>query len=167
MDRDRSQALFGNPYVGWSPRPPKNGQLPACGGPGCAMGIGRKVGAAMKRLPQLYSNRKAKEQIIEKWDPVSRRLVTIHPRANPAVTYTVDSYAVSVISSVNIRLTLHRTPMTDCTVVFSYIGAGAQISPPIPMSAADTVLNYIPGGGIFTVISVTVTFPNGTTIVLT
>jgi hypothetical protein len=83
MDRDQSQALFGNPYVGWSPRPPKNGQLPACGGPGCAFGVGRKVGAAMKRLPQLYYNRKAKEEILEKWDPVSRRLVTIHPRVLP------------------------------------------------------------------------------------
>ena len=79
MDNDRRQGLFGNPYVGWSPRPLKNGQPPPCYGQ-CNLNIGaRKVGAAMKRLPQLYYGPKAKEQILQKWDPVSRTLVTIHP----------------------------------------------------------------------------------------
>jgi hypothetical protein len=32
----------------------------------------------MKRLPQLYYGDKAKDQILQKWDPVSKRLVNIH-----------------------------------------------------------------------------------------
>jgi len=78
MDNDRRQGLFGNPYIGWSPRPAKNGQPPPCYGQ-CNLNIGvRKVGAAMRRLPQIYMGPKAKEQILQKWDPLSRSIVNIH-----------------------------------------------------------------------------------------
>jgi len=39
---------------------------------------GRKVGAAMKRLPQLYYGQKAKDQFFQKWDPVAKRIVNVH-----------------------------------------------------------------------------------------
>jgi hypothetical protein len=68
----------GLPYVGWGARPDKNGQPPACAGQ-CTLNIGgRKVGAAMKRLPQLQYGQKAKEQFFQKWDPVSKRIVNVH-----------------------------------------------------------------------------------------
>jgi len=67
----------GLPYVGWGARPDKNGQPPPCNGQ-CTLNIGgRKVGAAMKRLPHLEYGPKAKDQILHQWDPVSKRLVTI------------------------------------------------------------------------------------------
>lgn len=67
----------GLPYVGWVTRPDKNGQPPPCFGQ-CTLNIGaRKVGAAMKRLPQLQYGDKAKEQFFQKWDPVSKRLVKV------------------------------------------------------------------------------------------
>ena len=68
----------GLPYNNNNPRPVKNGQPPPCTGQ-CNLNIGaRKVGAAMKRLPQLYYGNKVKEQILQKWDPVSKSLVNIH-----------------------------------------------------------------------------------------
>ena len=68
----------GLPYNINNPRPVKNGQPPPCTGQ-CNLNIGaRKVGAAMKRLPQLYYGDKVKEQILQKWDPVSKRMVNIH-----------------------------------------------------------------------------------------
>jgi hypothetical protein len=71
--------LPGNPYVFWSPRPAKNGQPPPCYGQ-CNINIGtRKVGAAMKRLPQIFMGPKSKEQILQKWDPVSRTIVNVRP----------------------------------------------------------------------------------------
>lgn len=74
----------GLPYVGWVTRPDKNGQPPPCFGQ-CTLNIGaRKVGAAMKRLPQLQYGDKAKEQILQKWDPVSKRLVTIGDLLGPS-----------------------------------------------------------------------------------
>jgi hypothetical protein len=39
----------------------------------------------MKRLPQLYYGDKVKEQILQKWDPVSKRMVNIHDNA-PIIT---------------------------------------------------------------------------------
>jgi hypothetical protein len=73
-----SKGLFGNPYIGWSPRPDKNGQPQACYGQ-CNLNIGaRKVGAALRRYPQIFMNAKSKDQILQKWDPVSKRLVNIH-----------------------------------------------------------------------------------------
>lgn len=70
----------GLPYVEWSPRPIKNGQPPTCIGQ-CNLNIGaRKVGNALKRLPQIYLGPKVKEQILQKWDPVSKTLVNIHKR---------------------------------------------------------------------------------------
>ena len=75
----------GLPYNNNNPRPVKNGQPPPCTGQ-CNLGIGtRKVGAAMKRLPQLYYGDKAKDQILQKWDPVSKRLVNIHDNG-PIIT---------------------------------------------------------------------------------
>jgi hypothetical protein len=66
----------GLPYNDNNPRPVKNGQPPPCNLPQCnATFAGRKVGAAMKRLPQLYYGDKVKDQILQKWDPVSKRLV--------------------------------------------------------------------------------------------
>jgi hypothetical protein len=71
----------GLPYTNNNPRPVKNGQPPPCIGQ-CNLNIGaRKVGAAMKRLPQLYYGDKVKEQILQKWDPVSKRMVNIHDNA--------------------------------------------------------------------------------------
>ena len=68
----------GLPYNNWNPRPVKNGQPPQCMGQ-CNLNVGaRKVGAAMKRLPQLYYGDNVKEQILQKWDPVSKRVVNIH-----------------------------------------------------------------------------------------
>lgn len=68
----------GLPYNNNNPRPVKNGQPPPCTRQ-CNLGIGgRKVGAAMKRLPQLYYGDKVKDQILQKWDPVSKRMVNIH-----------------------------------------------------------------------------------------
>jgi hypothetical protein len=79
----------GLPYNNNNPRPVKNGQPPPCIGQ-CNLGIGtRKVGAAMKRLPQLYYGDKAKEQILQKWDPVSKRLVNIHDNG-PIITMLND-----------------------------------------------------------------------------
>ena len=67
----------GNPYVLWNSRPAKNGQPPPCYGQ-CNINIGtRKVGAAMKRLPQIHMGPKAKEQILQRWDPVSRTIVNV------------------------------------------------------------------------------------------
>ena len=75
----------GLPYNINNPRPVKNGQPPPCTGQ-CNLNIGaRKVGAAMKRLPQLYYGDKAKEQILQKWDPVSKRMVNIHDNV-PIIT---------------------------------------------------------------------------------
>jgi hypothetical protein len=67
----------------WNSRPAKNGQPPPCYGQ-CNINVGtRKVGAALKRLPDLHYGMKAKEQILQRWDPVSRSLVNIHFRAPP------------------------------------------------------------------------------------
>lgn len=73
--------LLGLPYVGWSPRPLKNGQPPPCNLPNCnATFAGRKVGNALKRLPQLYYGDKVKDEILQKWDPATQSMVTIHSR---------------------------------------------------------------------------------------
>lgn len=80
MADNERQYILGRPYVLWNSRPAKNGQPPPCYGQ-CNINIGtRKVGAAMKRLPQIFMGPKAKEQILQKWDPVSRTMLTIHPK---------------------------------------------------------------------------------------
>jgi hypothetical protein len=77
---DTPGALLGLPYVGWSARPIKNGQPPPCYGQ-CNQGISaRKVGAAMKRLPNIQLGPKVKEEILQRWDPATRSMVTIHSR---------------------------------------------------------------------------------------
>ena len=77
-DTHTRHILLGLPYVGWSARPLKNGQPPPCYSQ-CNINIGtRKVGAAMKRLPNIFMGPKAKDQILQKWDPASRTLVNIH-----------------------------------------------------------------------------------------
>ncbi len=64
----------GLPYVGWSPRPVKNGQPPtSCGT--CVPA--RKVGGFARKIPLIWAGPKTKEQILEKWDPVSKRLVKV------------------------------------------------------------------------------------------
>jgi len=78
MAHNEKPHLLGNPYVLWNSRPAKNGQPPPCIGQ-CNINIGtRKVGAAMKRLPQIFMGPKSKDQILQKWDPVSRTLVNLH-----------------------------------------------------------------------------------------
>ena len=68
----------GLPYHNINPRPVKNGQPAQCMGQ-CTLNIGaRKVGTALRRLPQLYYGDKVKDQILQKWDPASKRLVNIH-----------------------------------------------------------------------------------------
>ena len=83
MADNERQYILGRPYVLWNSRPAKNGQPPTCYGQ-CNINIGtRKVGAAMRRLPELQYGMKAKEEILQKWDPISRSLVNIHYRAPP------------------------------------------------------------------------------------
>jgi hypothetical protein len=50
----------------------------------------RKVGAAMKRLPQIYLGPKVKQQILQKWDPVTKTLVTIHD--NPPIIAMLNEW---------------------------------------------------------------------------
>jgi hypothetical protein len=123
MDFNTAQGLFGNPYVGWSPRPAKNGQPPPCYGQ-CNLNIGaRKVGAAMKRLPQLYYGPKVKEQILQKWDPVSRSLVNIHkitppvPKTNIIITYAAFNYSLSGTSTVSYDIS---TDLADTVTINIY-----------------------------------------------
>ena len=93
MANNEKQNLLGRPYVLWNSRPAKNGQPPPCYGQ-CNINVGtRKVGAAMRRLPQLQYGMKAKEEILQKWDPISRSLVNIHYRAPPP---TLNSATLSV-----------------------------------------------------------------------
>jgi hypothetical protein len=93
MAHNEKPHLFGNPYVLWNSRPAKNGQPPPCNAPQCISSFaGRKVGAAMRRLPQLQYTMKAKEQILQKWDPVSRTLVNIHQRPPPPPPLTITSF---------------------------------------------------------------------------
>ena len=65
--------MFGVPYVGWSPRPAKNGQPNTC--TSCIPA--RKFGGLTKRIPLIWAGPKTKEQILEKWDPISKRLVKV------------------------------------------------------------------------------------------
>ena len=86
MAHNEKSHLFGNPYVLWNSRPAKNGQPPPCNAPQCVNSFaGRKVGAAMKRLPQLEYGTKAKEQILKKWDPVSRTVVNFRCACPPPI----------------------------------------------------------------------------------
>ena len=65
--------LYGVPYVGWSPRPAKNGQPTTC----TTCIPARKVGGFARKIPLIWAGPKTKEQILEKWDPVSKRLVKV------------------------------------------------------------------------------------------
>lgn len=63
----------GLPYVGWAPRPVKNGQPPTCST--CIPA--RKVGGFARKIPLIWAGPKTKEQILQKWDPISKRLVNV------------------------------------------------------------------------------------------
>ena len=88
--------MFGVPYVGWSPRPAKNGQPNTC----TTCIPARKFGGLARRIPLIWAGPKTKEQILEKWDPISKRLVKVKcecvvvPVAVPAppVTPTYSSF---------------------------------------------------------------------------
>ena len=96
----------GLPYVGWNPRPTKNGQPPPCTGQ-CSFNIAsRKVGAAMKVMPTLQYGHKAKDQILQQWDPVSKRLITIGDRPDPSYVTTdivcsLDPDKVSAVAGIH------------------------------------------------------------------
>jgi len=65
--------MFGVPYVGWSPRPAKNGQPNTC----TTCIPARKFGGLARKIPLIWAGPKTKEQILEKWDPISKRLVKV------------------------------------------------------------------------------------------
>lgn len=88
----------GLPYVGWGARPSKNGQPAACAGQ-CNLNIGaRKVGAAMKAYPNLRYGPKAKEQILQKWDPATKSMVNINPHTEFSVSIT-DFYIIPLTAN--------------------------------------------------------------------
>ena len=82
--------MFGVPYVGWSPRPAKNGQPNTC--TSCIPA--RKFGGLTKRIPLIWAGPKTKEQILEKWDPISKRLVKVKCECVvvPEETPTIEGY---------------------------------------------------------------------------
>jgi hypothetical protein len=92
--------MYGVPYVGWSPRPAKNGQPTTC--TSCIPA--RKVGGLARRIPQIWAGPKTKEQILEKWDPVSKRLVKVKcecvtvSEEPPIPTPTIEGYQFIVTS---------------------------------------------------------------------
>lgn len=71
---DRNTAVYGSRYVtGW-PTPAK--LYPnECAGK--CVPAGRKVGGYARRLPSIWGYPKEKDQIIQKWDPISKRLVNV------------------------------------------------------------------------------------------
>jgi len=116
MGSNVPRGLFGNPYVGWSPRPAKNGQPPTCYGQ-CNLNIGaRKVGAALRRYPQIFMGPKAKEQILQKWDPVSKRLVNIHQHG-----YTPPPPARTHITIADITLSYPSDPGDGVYFVYNLL----------------------------------------------
>jgi hypothetical protein len=65
----------GLPYVLPGSRPKKNGQPPSCSGQ-CAPNVGsRKVGGGAHKIPLVWAGPKTKDEILDKWDPVSRTVV--------------------------------------------------------------------------------------------
>lgn len=71
---DRNTAVYGIPYVTAWATPPK--LYPnVCGGK--CVAPSRKVGGYARRLPTIWGHPKEKDQIIQKWDPISKRLVNV------------------------------------------------------------------------------------------
>ena len=65
----------GLPYVLPGSRPSKNGQPAKCITQ-CAPNVGvRKVGGNVHKIPLYWAGKKTKEEILDKWDPVSRTVV--------------------------------------------------------------------------------------------
>ena len=72
----------GLPYVLPGSRPKKNGQPPSCSGQ-CTPNVGsRKVGGGAHKIPLVWSHPKLKEEILDKWDPVSRTVVRYYIHRN-------------------------------------------------------------------------------------
>ena len=65
----------GLPYVLPGSRPLRNGQPSKCITQ-CAPNVGiRKVGGGAHKIPLVWAGPKVKDEILDKWDPVSRTLV--------------------------------------------------------------------------------------------
>jgi hypothetical protein len=77
----------GLPYVLPGSRPSKNGQPSKCISQ-CAPNVGvRKVGGDVNKIPLYWAGKKTKDEILDKWDPVSRRVVRyyIHRKTGLAI----------------------------------------------------------------------------------
>ena len=148
----------GLPYVGWVTRPDKNGQPPPCFGQ-CTLNIGaRKVGAAMKRLPQLQYGDKAKEQILQKWDPVSKRLVTIgdllgpsYFTSNPIFTLNSNVFTETVgIHASNRRRGIYvdflNNGITNSTTGGTVVTSAPIVSPYLESGVTTSVAYPVYGG---------------------
>lgn len=72
----------GLPYVLPGSRPKKNGQPPSCFGQ-CTLNVGsRKVGGGAHKIPLYWAGKKTKDEILDKWDPVSRTVVRYYIHRN-------------------------------------------------------------------------------------
>ena len=79
----------GLPYVLPGSRPKKNGQPPSCFGQ-CTLNVGsRKVGGGAHKIPLYWAGKKTKDEILDKWDPVSRTVVRYYIHRN-SVLATYD-----------------------------------------------------------------------------
>lgn len=166
-DNDRSQALFGNPYVGWSPRPLKNGQPAPCYGQ-CNLNIGaRKVGAALRRYPQIFMSPKSKDQILQKWDPVSKSLLNIYVHPPPPPPAAVSNVTITPIpplyelAIINFDSTKPSDGQIDLYTNSSNMIEGAQFQTSIPYTSETSIPITQGTGGQFGVYYFAVVTPTG------
>ena len=151
--------LLGLPYVGWSPRPLKNGQPPACTGQ-CNLNIGaRKVGNALKRLPNIQLGDKVKEEILQKWDPATRSMVTIHtykPAILTSSSFVINSTVITVSWSL---YKANATTNDDVNVQLfqlSMLGGGATtLFAKVNSTTGGCTFNVVPGFSYYAVITPT------------
>jgi len=77
----------GLPYVLTGSRPAKNGQPAKCLSQ-CAPNVGiRKVGGGAHKIPLVWAGHKTKDEILDKWDPVSRTLVRYYIHRNTVLSF--------------------------------------------------------------------------------
>lgn len=115
----------GLPYVLPGSRPSKNGQPAKCITQ-CAPNVGvRKVGGGAHKIPLYWAGKKTKEEILDKWDPVSRTVVRYYIHRKTVVA-TYDGGGATIT--------------TDCSV--THIDGGSF----------DTDGVIFDGGGIETIV---------------
>lgn len=115
----------GLPYVLPGSRPSKNGQPAKCITQ-CAPNVGvRKVGGNVHKIPLYWAGKKTKEEILDKWDPVSRTVVRYYIHRKTVVA-TYDGGGATIT--------------TDCSV--THIDGGSF----------DTDGVIFDGGGIETIV---------------